>query len=133
MSKLRLIRPHERTTATAQTPGMQREAAIDPALAGSKGLWAGYVVTGPGSRSAPHHHGDAESGIYVLRGRIRMSFGDRLEDSFVAEPGDFIYVPPQVVHVEENLSETEPAEVIVFRNATEMLVVNLPSPESPRS
>lgn len=121
---LRRIRPSERTTETAQTPGMRREAGIAPETAGSIGLWAGFVETAGGTRSGAHHHGDAESGIYVLRGRIRMYYGEGLRESFDAEPGDFIYVPPNTVHVEENRGD-EPAQLIVFRNASQMMVVNV--------
>jgi len=125
---LQRIRPNERTIATAQTAGMRREAAISPDTVGSRGLWAGFVETGPALCSDAHHHGEAESGIYVLKGRLRFAFGDKLEHSLEAAPGDFIYVPPMTVHVEENLDPDQPAEVIVFRNATDALVVNVPDP-----
>lgn len=92
---LRRIRPSERTTDTAQTSGMRREAAIAPETAGSVGLWAGFMETAGGTRSGAHHHGDAESGIYVLKGQVRFSYGEGLQESFDTEPGDFIYVPPQ--------------------------------------
>ena len=54
-----------------------------------------------------------------------MYFGENLETIVDAEAGDFIYVAPNTVHVEENLSETEPVEFIVSRNATSSLVVNV--------
>ena len=57
-----------------------------------------------------------------------MHVGDRLEQSVDAEAGDFIYVPPNTVHVENNVSETEPAELIVARNSAEYIVVNVDDP-----
>jgi uncharacterized RmlC-like cupin family protein len=106
---------------------MVRRAGIAADVCGSRGLWIGYVSSPPGPSGA-HHHGDAESGIYVLSGRVRMHFGDALDRSVEAEAGDFIYVPPQTIHVEENLSETDQAELIVARNTGEYLVVNVPDP-----
>jgi len=124
MEDIVLIKPHERITSTAQTPGMIRQAAVTPELCNNNGLWVGFVSAPPGSSGA-HHHGDAESAIYIIRGKIRMYFGDNLETRLEAEAGDFIYVAPNTVHVEENLSLDEPVEFIVARNATSSLVVNV--------
>ena len=122
------IKSNQRSENTAQTPGMVRRAGISPELCGSVGLWVGFVSTPPGTTSGAHHHGDVESAIYMLRGRARFIFGEKLERSLVAEPGDFLYVPPEAVHVEENLSDTEPVEFIVARNSSGILVVNVPDP-----
>src|SRR3954454_10753173 len=64
---------------TAQTPGMHREAAIDTARAGAEKLWAGTVLIHPDAKTGAHHHGDLESVIYVVSGRARMRWGERLE------------------------------------------------------
>ncbi len=127
MAEVVVVKPHQRSPNTAQTPDMVRRAGIAADVCGSRGLWIGYVSSPPGASGA-HHHGDAESGIYVLNGRVRMHFGDCLERSVDAEPGDFIYVPPNTVHVEENLSADRPAELIVARNAAEYMVFNVPDP-----
>jgi uncharacterized RmlC-like cupin family protein len=110
---------------TAQTPGMSRAAAINLARVGAEKLWAGTVTIHPNAKTGAHHHGDLESIIYVVRGRARMRWGERLE--FVAEagPGDFIYVPPYVPHQEINAGVTEPLECILVRSGQEPIVVNL--------
>ena len=123
MPSVTVIKPEQRSTNTAQTPNMVRQAGIASDTCGSDGLWIGYVSSPPGPSGA-HHHGDAESGIYVLSGNVRMRFGDRLEQSVDAGPGDFIFVPPNTVHVEENVGD-EPAELIVARNTADYLVVNV--------
>jgi uncharacterized RmlC-like cupin family protein len=131
MADVVVIKPDQRSANTTQTTGMVRQAGIAPGVCGSQGLWVGFVSAPPGA-SGVHHHGDAESGIYVLKGRVRMSFGEALENSIIAETGDFIYVPPNTVHVEENLSATEAAELIVARNSAEFMVVNVPQPREGR-
>lgn len=112
-------------TNTAQTPGMNRAAAIDFARAGAQKLWAGTVHIHAGAKTGAHHHGALESVIYVLRGKARMRWGDQLE--FVAEagPGDFIFVPPYVPHQEINASSEETLECILVRSDNEAVVVNL--------
>jgi uncharacterized RmlC-like cupin family protein len=110
---------------TAQTPGMDRAAAINFARVGAQKIWAGTVKIHAGAKTGAHHHGPLESVIYVIRGRARMRWGERLE--FVAEagPGDFIYVPPFVPHQEINASADETLECVLVRSDNESVVVNL--------
>jgi uncharacterized RmlC-like cupin family protein len=110
---------------TAQTPGMDRKAAVNFARVGAQKIWAGTVNIHPDAKTGAHHHGELESVIYVVSGRARMRWGERLE--FVAEagPGDFIFVPPFVPHQEINASASEPLECVVVRSDNEAVVVNL--------
>jgi uncharacterized RmlC-like cupin family protein len=110
---------------TAQTPGMNRAAAITHATAGAEKLWAGTVVIHPKAKTGAHHHGPVESVIYVVSGRARMRWGDRLEFTAEAGPGDFIWVPPFVPHQEMNGSADEPLECVLLRSGQEPVVVNL--------
>lgn len=122
---VRIVRGQDLDTNTPQTAGMSRAAAINFAKAGAKKLWAGTVTIHPDAKTGAHHHGALESVIYVLKGRARMRWGERLE--FVAEagPGDFIYVPPYVPHQEINASADEPLECVLVRSDQEAVVVNL--------
>src|ERR1700676_3463488 len=122
---VRVVSGKELDTNTPQTPGMSRAAAINFARAGAQKLWAGTVTIHPDAKTGAHHHGALESVIYVVRGRARMRWGERLE--FVAEagPGDFIYVPPYVPHQEINASESETLECVLVRSDNEAVVINL--------
>ena len=122
---VRVVRSDELDINTAQTPGMNRAAAITNARMGAEKLWAGTVVIHPKAKTGAHHHGPVESVIYVVSGKARMRWGDKLE--FVAEagPGDFIYVPPYVPHQEINANADEPLECVVVRSDNEAVVVNL--------
>ncbi|HEX3690334.1 MAG TPA: cupin domain-containing protein [Solirubrobacteraceae bacterium] len=118
----------DRTSDTLQTPGMQRYAAISGGLTGSQHLWMGGNTVRPGQKSADHHHGEADSGIYVVSGHPRFAFlVDGREQHIEAAPGDFIYVPAWVPHREENPSDYEDAVVVLARSTPEEIVVNLPS------
>jgi len=125
LNGVRIVQSNELDLNTPQTPGMTRAAAITHASAGANKLWAGTVTIHPNAKTGPHHHGELESVIYVVSGRARMRWGERLE--FVAEagPGDFIYVPPFVPHQEINARQDEPLACVIVRNDQEPIVVNL--------
>ncbi len=122
---VRIVRAGELDPNTPQTPGMTRAAAINHAKAGAKKLWAGTVTIHPDAKTGAHHHGELESVIYVVRGKARMRWGERLEYVAEAGPGDFIYVPPYVPHQEINASPDEPLECVLVRSDQEAVVVNL--------
>ena len=122
---VRVVKGTELDINTAQTPGMNRAATITYARVGAQKLWAGTVHIHPNAKTGAHHHGPLESVIYVVRGKARMRWGEKLE--FVAEagPGDFIYVPPFVPHQEINASPEEELQCVLVRSDGEAVVVNL--------
>ena len=130
---VRIVHGDQLDSNTPQTPGMTRAAAINRVMAGANRLWAGTVSVHPNAKTAPHHHGELESIIYIVGGRARMRWGERLEFFAEAGPGDFIFVPPFVPHQEINASPSEPLTCVVVRSDQEPIVVNLaiPTVETP--
>ena len=122
---MRVVRAGELDSNTPQTPGMQRAAAISAATVSAKKIWAGTVTIAPDAKTGAHHRGDLESVIYVLRGVARMRWGEQLEFTAEAGPGDFIYVPRYVPHQERNASRDGPLECVLVRSDNEAVVVNL--------
>ena len=122
---VKIVRAGQLDANTPQTPGMERAAAITPARTGASKLWAGTVTIHANAKTGAHHHGELESVIYVVHGRARMRWGERLEFSAEAGPGDFIYVPPFVPHQEINASADEALECVLVRSDGESVVVNL--------
>ena len=131
---VRIVSSKQLDFNTPQTPGMTRAAAINRAMAGANKLWAGSVTIHANAKTAPHHHGELESIIYVVSGKARMRWGEKLE--FVAEagPGDFIFVPPFVPHQEINADVNQELACVVVRSDQEPVVVNLdiPTVENPQ-
>jgi uncharacterized RmlC-like cupin family protein len=119
------VRGRELRADTAQTPGMTRLEAVSGKNAGSAKVWMGQTHVVPGTSSGDHHHGEAETAIYVLSGTPAFVFarGDQ-EERLQTEPGDYIFVPPYVPHREENPGAEE-AVVIIARSSQEAIVVNL--------
>lgn len=122
---VRVIPGHALDPNTAQTPGMNRRAAINLARVGAQKIWAGTVSIHPNAKTGAHHHGALESVIYVVKGRARMRWGERLEYVAEAGPGDFIFVPPYVPHQEINASTEETLDCVLVRSNNEAVVVNL--------
>ena len=124
---LSLIRAGELTGDTGQTSGMARWEAISGKAVGAEKLWMGQTHVAAGARSANHHHGEAETAIYVVSGTPAFVFGRGGEEvRLEAGPGDYIFVPPYVPHREENPGDEE-AVVVIARSSQEGIVVNLES------
>ena len=85
-------------------------------------IWAGLGGNKPGCRSLPHHHGEAETGCYVLSGHARLYFGESFKEHIDLTAGDYLFVPPGVPHIECNMSETEDMWMVVSRSPSDILV-----------
>ncbi len=124
-SGVRVVPGDQLGEVSATTPGMDRAVAIDRARMGAQKLWAGTVHIHANAKTGAHHHGPLESVIYVVSGRARMRWGEALEFTAEAGPGDFIYVPPFVPHQEINASTYEPLSCVLVRSDSDAVVVNL--------
>lgn len=125
---LRHIPSDELSTDTTQTPGMSRYEAISGRLTGSDRIWFGRTHVAGGASSANHHHGESETGIYVVSGHPVVVFAEGDEEHRIeASPGDFVFVPPFTAHREENPAPEEEAVVVIARSTQEAIVVNLES------
>ena len=124
-SGVRVIPGDQLDTNTAQTPGMNRAAAINAARVGAQKLWAGTVHIHANAKTGAHHHGHLESVIFIVSGRARMRWGEKLEFTAEAGPGDFIFVPPYVPHQEINASADETLRCVLVRSDNEAVAINL--------
>ena len=67
------------------TPGMSRQVALH-----TESMWSGTVDTEAGAVSGWHHHGDHDTTLYVVSGRMRLESGPGGEVVVEAGPGDFL-------------------------------------------
>lgn len=124
---LRHIKAADLSGDTSQTTGMTRLEAIAGKTVGSEKVWMGQTHVAPQTNSGDHHHGEAETAIYVVSGRPSFVFAEGEEEVRIdTEPGDYVFVPPYVPHREENPTGEE-AVVVIARSSQEAIVVNLPS------
>lgn len=126
MGRLHHIPAEKCTGGTAQTPGMARFAALSGDSVGSQAIWMGETHVAPGAVSGPHHHGHSETGIYIVSGNPEFIYSEGgREVRLRTKPGDYIYVPPFVHHIESNAHSGEEAIVVIARSTQEAIVENL--------
>ncbi len=124
--RLHHVPPAACTGNTAQTAGMTRLSAISGASVGSHAIWMGQTTVAPRAASGAHHHGHSETAIYVVSGHPEFIYREAgREVRLAAGPGDFVFVPPFVPHVESNAHSDEPAVVVIARTTQEAIVENL--------
>jgi len=123
---IHIVSPQNFDSATEQTPGSERRAAIAPALGISSAIWGGLFEVEPGSRTGVHHHGQQETIAYVLSGICEIRWGAKGQSVARAKAGDFIHVPAFLLHMEINPSKLEPFRWVVVRSTATPVVINLP-------
>lgn len=101
-------------------PGISAETV------GAKALWLGMATIQPGQRTKAHVHELHETAFYMLSGEeLELWTGDQLQFRDVVRPGDYLYIPANMLHVAVNRS-AQPAVFIGARNeptAQESVVV----------
>jgi uncharacterized RmlC-like cupin family protein len=123
---IRIVRPDQFDSGTAQTPGSQRAAAIAPEVGVTSAQWGGIFEVEPGARTGVHHHGSQETVAYVLSGTCEVRWGEKGEFTAQAQAGDFIHVPAYLPNMEINPSKVHAFRWVVVRSTPTPIVVNLP-------
>jgi uncharacterized RmlC-like cupin family protein len=98
--------------------GLRRLELLPADGAPTQHLGVGLVQTPVGGGSpTPHHHGPAETGVYVLEGTVGFRCGPALRECVEAEPGRRVYIAPYAVHQEFNPDPTGPNVMVVVRDS----------------
>jgi uncharacterized RmlC-like cupin family protein len=109
---------------TMDSGGAVRVSGVSNKHTPAQRLWYGRVSNSPGFRSVTHHHGEAETGGYVLSGKARIYYGEKFGSYVDMEAGDWVFVPPFMPHVECNMSTSEDLIWLTTRTP-DNIVVNL--------
>lgn len=123
MEQPRIVGHDDLDAGTAQTPGIARLQAF-----GTESTWFGEARTEPGVTSGWHHHAEHRTYAYVVRGRFRLESGPGGRDVIDAGPGDYVEIPPHVVHRESNPADEE-SLLILVRQGSGPVVVNVDRPD----
>jgi uncharacterized RmlC-like cupin family protein len=91
LESIRVVRPEQLDSATAQTPGSQRFAAIHSGAGIESPIWGGLFLVEPGASTGIHHHGEQHTIVYVLSGSSYVRWGKRGENNATIHAGDFLY------------------------------------------
>jgi uncharacterized RmlC-like cupin family protein len=120
-SRVHVIRAGDIPDEGPQTEGIVRMAAITRESVGAQRLWFGEFSNSPGARSGRHHHGEAETAVYISSGHFRVYFGENYDEYAEVGPGDCVYIPPYLPHLEANESD-EPAKGVFARSPDNIVV-----------
>lgn len=122
---IHVVHPQQFDSATAQTPGSKRTAAIHRGAGITSPMWGGLFLVEPEARTGIHHHGEQDTIAYVLSGSSYVRWGDWGEFDATLHAGDFLFVPAWLPHQEINPSKDLPFQWIVVRSTPDPIVVNL--------
>lgn len=96
--------------------GSDYQPGVSAETVGSKVIWLGVVALPPGRRTKAHIHEGHETALYMMSGdEMELWTGDELQFRDLVRPGDYVYIPANVLHVAVNRCET-PAVFIGCRN-----------------
>jgi len=96
--------------------GSDYEPGISSETVGAKALWLGIATIPPGHRTKAHIHAYHETAFYMLSGdEVELWIGDQLQYRDVVRPGDYLYIPANLLHVAVNRSN-QPAVFVGARN-----------------
>jgi uncharacterized RmlC-like cupin family protein len=103
MSAIRQERLVRLFDAAVALNGERRTEVVPSARVTTRHLGVSLIYTPVGGGSAQsHHHGAAETAVYVLEGRAGFYCGGGLRDRVEADPGTFVFIAPYAVHQEFN-------------------------------
>jgi uncharacterized RmlC-like cupin family protein len=122
--ELEITRAKELSLATGQSDGATRKSGVDRELTKASKIWMGQVSNEPGYASVAHHHGEAQTAGFVLKGEARIFYGEDYSQFVDMEEGDFVFVPPYFPHIEANRSEVNELVWLTARSP-DNIVVNL--------
>jgi uncharacterized RmlC-like cupin family protein len=87
--------------------GSDYRAGVSAETTGSQVIWLGLMVLPPGGRTKAHVHEHHETALYMMSGdALELWTGDELEHCEAVRPGDFVYIPANVLHVAVNRGAT---------------------------
>ena len=115
-------RPSQQTAAVVRggadyksEQGSDYQPGVSADTVGSKTVFLGMVTLPPGARTRAHVHEQHETALYLFSGSCELWTGRELERRDAVKPGDYIYIPANVLHVAVNRGD-EPAVFMACRN-----------------
>jgi oxalate decarboxylase len=106
--------------------GHAKSGATAANISALVGIKTTVMTLGSGVASEPHWHPAADEACFVLAGQVEMGIvgPNGASQMDVLTPGDLAFVPVNWLHYVDNAGE-EPAQVILFHDATTSIVVAL--------
>jgi uncharacterized RmlC-like cupin family protein len=83
--------------------GSDYQPGVSAETIGSQVIWLGLMTLPPGARTKAHVHEHHETALYMMSGdALELWTGENLEHCDNVQPGDYVYIPANVLHVAVN-------------------------------
>ncbi|NEQ26860.1 MAG: cupin domain-containing protein [Microcoleus sp. SIO2G3] len=94
--------------------GLARTIAVSQQTTGQSEIYMCKVVIPPcqAETAIPHAHIGTETAIYIEKGEVVVFFGDALEEVVIASAGEYLHIPPGVIHYPVNRQDSEMAALV---------------------
>jgi uncharacterized RmlC-like cupin family protein len=100
---------------------LERVNALSPETTGTPDIYMALVNIPPGAKAVPHAHQNTHTTIYVISGTVKTYYGERLEEVCETSAGDFLYIPPGLIHCAAN-ETAEPAVGVIARTPANEII-----------
>jgi uncharacterized RmlC-like cupin family protein len=107
------------------TPGIIREKAFESS---NGSVIVSRTRVSVGVVSGWHHHGTRHLYAFIEAGRMRLEYGTRGERSVEVIRGDFLHIPPRLVHRDVNPDKEKELLVVNILVGKGEPVINVKSP-----
>jgi len=113
MRKAVLVRSKDKIINSDYEPSFQVGMGICSETVEKSNMIMSNIVIAPGGRNRRQYHVNCDSGVHVLKGRLKVSLGSNIDlKEDIVEEGDFIFIPKGIIHGLMNCSDIEQAEII---------------------
>jgi uncharacterized RmlC-like cupin family protein len=112
--------------------GIEYQQGMSGKNVGAKHLSINVATVPPGAIAYAHIHDGFEVMLYIVRGKVKHTFGQGLKQEVINQAGDFIYIKPGVPHEVFNIGD-EPLIAFVARSTADEWdkIINYPSQYRP--
>jgi len=112
--------------------GIEYQQGLSGKNVGAKHLSINVATVPPGAIAYAHIHDGFEVMLYIVRGKVKHTFGQGLKEEVINQAGDFIYIKPGVPHEVFNIGD-EPLIAFVARSTADEWdkIINYPSQYRP--
>ena len=108
--------------------GIHYQQGLSAKNVGSTALSVNVATVPPGAIAYAHIHDGFEVMLYIVKGKVKHTFGEGLTQEVINEAGDFIYIRPGVPHEVFNIGDGPLVALVARSTADEWdKIVNYPS------
>jgi uncharacterized RmlC-like cupin family protein len=96
--------------------GLTYNTGISTETVGARAVCLTTLTIPAGARARVHYHDGIETVAYIIDGEVIIWYGERCEQQVRIQAGEYLYIPANVPHAPENVSD-RPCQAVVAHAA----------------